>query len=64
MEVAGWYGLSEYDLGFALLAMADSNGDWVVTEDELLAAVESWGVPLTPEEVSAWFDEAWQGYYT
>ena len=35
MDVADWYGLTEYDLGFVLLGMADADGDWMVTEAEL-----------------------------
>ena len=58
MEVMGWYGLTEYDLGFALLGLVDTNGDQLVTLDELLYSVESWGVPLAPEELEAWFEEA------
>ena len=59
MEVAGWYGLTEYDLGFALLGMADSNGDWMITETEIQNAIVDWNAPLSPEEVTAWFDEVW-----
>ena len=35
MDVADWYGLSEYDLGFVLLGMADENGNGDITEAEL-----------------------------
>ena len=35
MEVADWYGLTEYDLGFVLLGMADENGNGDITEAEL-----------------------------